>query len=91
MAKISLAHAHTLGKSQARQVVEQVVAELASKHQIQSVWHGDTLNIKRSGLDGTLAVTDEAVNIQVNLGFLLSAVKPIIEREINEELDARLS
>jgi putative polyhydroxyalkanoate system protein len=91
MAKITLVRPHTLGKTRAKAIVDQVAADLSSKYQVQSAWQGDTLVIKRSGLDGTLAVSETEVDIQVNLGFLLSAVKPVIEREINDQLNAKLS
>lgn len=91
MAKISLIRPHTMGVARARQIVDQVAAELATKHQVKSAWQGNTLDLSRSGLKGSLAVTDTEVNIRVELGLLLSAFKPIIEREITEQLNAKLA
>lgn len=91
MAKISITRTHTLGRAGAREVVNQVAADLGAKHQVQSHWEGDTLVIKRSGLDGTLAVTDTEVQIHVSLGLMLSAIKGLLEKEIHAQLDAKLA
>jgi putative polyhydroxyalkanoate system protein len=91
MAKISITRSHALGLAGAKQAIDTIGADLAAKYQVTHQWAGNTLKVSRSGLDGTLEVTDTTVIINLNLGFLLSAVKGQIENAINAELDQRLT
>lgn len=90
MAKISITRPHSLGLAGAKQAIDSVGNDLATQYEVTRQWSGDTLQVKRSGMDGTLEVTDSAVTINLNLGFILSAAKGPIERAINNELDKRL-
>jgi len=90
MAKISIVRPHTLGIAGARQAIERVGEDLAAKHQINHAWHGDTLKVQRSGVDGSLEVLEDAVRIDLNLGFAASLFKGTIEQAIQAELDRQL-
>jgi putative polyhydroxyalkanoate system protein len=54
-------------------------------------WQGDTLLFKRSGADGSIAVSDDQVRVELKLGLLLSAMSGTIKREIEQVLDKSLS
>ena len=51
---------------------------------------GDSLEFKRSGADGRIAVTEDRVQVELNLGLLLSALGGSIKREIEKTLDESL-
>ena len=54
--------------------------------------HEDDLEFTGTGVDGRIAVTDDAVDIDVKLGFALamleSQIRSSIETAIDERLDA---
>ncbi|HSS06089.1 MAG TPA: polyhydroxyalkanoic acid system family protein, partial [Rhodanobacteraceae bacterium] len=50
-------------------------------------WDGNTLNFSRTGVNGTIGVAKTDVHIHAELGFLMGALKPVIEREIVRQLD----
>ncbi|MDQ2779962.1 MAG: polyhydroxyalkanoic acid system family protein, partial [Pseudomonadota bacterium] len=52
---------------------------------------GDTVEFKRSGVDGRLWVAADHFDLKAKLGFLLGAFSKSIEAEITKNLDALLS
>lgn len=91
MSSISITRPHSLGLDAARSAVEQVGQDLAAEYGISHAWRGNTLDVKRSGMEGQLRVSDTDVRIELKLGFLLSALKGSIEKAVHTELDKRLA
>ncbi|MBX9913117.1 MAG: polyhydroxyalkanoic acid system family protein [Pseudomonadaceae bacterium] len=90
MARINVERPHSLGLSGARAKAELLAVRLASEYDVRYRWVGDNLEFKRSGADGVIAVTDERVRVELNLGLLLSAMGGSIKREIEKTLDDSL-
>jgi len=51
----------------------------------------DTVEFKRSGVNGRLIVAGDHFDLEAKLGFLLGAFSKTIEAEIEKELDALLA
>jgi len=90
MARISVERPHALGREGAREKAEQLAERLAREYDVRYRWNGDTLEFKRSGADGSIAVGEDRVHVQLKLGLLLSAMSGSIKREIEEVLDKSL-
>jgi putative polyhydroxyalkanoate system protein len=90
MARIKVERAHSLGLSGARAKAEQLAERLASEYDVRYRWAGNNLEFKRSGADGVIAVTEDHVRVELNLGLLLSAMGSSIKREIESTLDKSL-
>ncbi len=71
----------------ARSAAERLASELATGFGLRSRWQDDTLLFERPGANGELAISEEEVILTVHLGFLLSALKPSLEREIQRHFD----
>ena len=69
---------------------EQLAERLASEYDVRYRWVGNSLEFKRSGADGLIAVTEDQVRVELNLGLLLSAMGGSIRREIEKTLDESL-
>ena len=65
MSRISVARHHTLGLEQARGKAQALAERLASQYQVKYRWVGDTLEFKRSGADGQIAVSADQVSVQL--------------------------
>ena len=91
MAVINIKRQHTLGCSEARRRVEEVANSLQSQLHAEWTWDGDTLNFKRSGASGSVAVGDDYVEFKIKLGMLLSPMKGSIEKAIDDRIDNALS
>ena len=91
MADLHILREHALGFARAREVAlhwaEQVEKEFGMECTYEEGKSADTLQFKRSGVQGELQVTHDAFELDAKLGFLLGAFKGRIETEIVKMLD----
>lgn len=80
-----------LGREAAREKAERLAERLASEYDVRYRWNGDTLEFKRSGADGSIAVGEDTVRVELKLGLLLSPMGGMIQREIEQVLDKSLA
>jgi putative polyhydroxyalkanoate system protein len=90
MSTIDIRHAHTLPAENARKAIEEVAAKLSERFGLESNWVGDVLNFNGSGVDGAIALQPGQVQVAAKLGFLLSAMKGMVESEIQRVLKEKL-
>lgn len=91
MAKIDIERPHSLGKSRARALVEELAASLRERYGLKNRWQGDALEFSGSGVDGIITVGTHAVRVTAQLGLLLSPLRGKIEQDIRARLDKYLS
>ncbi|KTC22943.1 polyhydroxyalkanoic acid system protein [Pseudomonas marginalis ICMP 9505] len=91
MARITVERAHTLGKAGARAKAEKLASKLKERYGLEPSWSGDTLNLKRSGVKGTVLVAEDSLRIEVELGLLMSAMSGTLKSEIEKALDKTLA
>ena len=89
MAALSITRKHRLSHAAAKAAAEQVAQDLRARFDLAYTWEGDRIQFQRPGLTGALAVGKNEVRLDAELGFLLSALKPAIEREVHKEFDKR--
>lgn len=87
MANIRVTQAHTMALADAKKAAQEVTDKLAAKFDMKSNWEGDVLHFKRSGVDGTLAVTAKDATINIKLGFMLGMMSGRIEDEAKMMMD----
>ncbi len=87
MAVIDIRRAHQISIKAAKAAVEKVAQVIAREYGVAHNWNGDELHFERSGVKGRIAVAKNDVHVRVELGFMMSALKPVIEREIERRLD----
>ncbi len=91
MADLHILRAHALGFARARKVAfdwaEQVEKEFGMECTYEEGKNADTVQFKRSGVQGALQVTQDNFELDAKLGFLLGAFKDRIEAEIVKMLD----
>ncbi|MBK6863210.1 MAG: polyhydroxyalkanoic acid system family protein [Ideonella sp.] len=95
MADIRIHREHALGLAQARKIARKWAEEVEERFGMAcSVLEGetsDTVEFKRSGVNGELIVAGDHFDLNARLGFLLGAFSKTIEREILSNLDALLA
>ena len=91
MALIDIKRAHKKSVKTAKAAVERVATAIAKQYGIDHHWDSNTLHFDRSGVKGRIAVTKDELHVRVELGFLMSAMKSVIEREITLKLDEHLA
>lgn len=87
MPSIDIRHPHTKTRKQARTAVTRVADKIQERFEVGCAWNDDILEFSRSGVDGEIRVLDDEIQVLVNLGFLLSALRGPIESEIRRYLE----
>lgn len=91
MARISVERAHRLGLAAALEKARPLVEKLAGQYGLTPIWTGNSVKLKRSGVNGTLQVEDTSIKVDVELGLLMSAMSGSIKSEIEKALDKALA
>ena len=95
MADIHIRRDHALGLDKARKIAWQWAEDVEKEFDMEcTVVEGDTsdtVEFRRSGVNGTLIVAPDFFQLDAKLGFLLGAFSKTIEAEITKNLDALLS
>ena len=87
MAVISIAKKHALSHKKAKDVADKIARDLKKRFQLDYAWEGDDVDFERPGVSGRMHVGKDRISLDVKLGFLLTPLKPAIEREIHAALD----
>ena len=86
MADINIVQQHKLTAEKAREAAQQVADKLAQEYDLACAWDGDVLRFERNGVDGSLTLEKEQAQLQIKLGFMLSAFASTIEGKIAEKM-----
>jgi putative polyhydroxyalkanoate system protein len=92
MATIDIRRSHTLDNTEARSRAEALAKSLEEKLGLRWSWDGDRIRFDApsgiaKGSTGTVSVEAAAVRVEVDLPFLLRAMKGTVESKINRKLD----
>lgn len=91
MPSIRIQHSHALTPAKAKQAVSKIAERIAAEFSVQTRWEDNVLHFQRSGVDGTIAVDGNQVNVNANLSFLLTPIRGRVESEIRRYLDEQLA
>jgi len=90
MSDVKFSQAHTLGLDKARELAKQWAEESAKKMglacQHTEGADKDTISFERMGVNGLMTVTGTSFDLEVKLGMMMKAFKPMIESEIAKNL-----
>jgi putative polyhydroxyalkanoate system protein len=87
VATITVSKRHNLSHKKAKAVAERLANDLEKRFDLAWSWEGDHVHFQRSGVSGSMHVGTTDIRLDVKLGFLLTPLKPAIEREIHAQLD----
>src|SRR5204862_6679755 len=87
LATITVSKRHNLSHKKAKAVAERLANDLQKRFDLAWSWEGDHVHFQRPGVSGTMHVGTADIRLDVKLGFLLTPLKPAIEREIHAQLD----
>ena len=95
MADIHIERQHGMSLAQARKAAVKWAHQAEEKFAMECTYEegstSDELSFKRSGVTGTLTITQDRFELQAKLGFLLGAFKDKIAAEIVKTLDALIA
>ena len=87
MATISIARKHALTHKKAKDVAEKIAKDLRKRFELDYAWEGDHIVFVRPGVSGRMLIGSDKIRLDASLGWLLTPLKPAIEREIVAQLD----
>lgn len=88
MPKISISRPHSLAPAVLKQRITDLGEKLQSKYQAKTAWKDDkTMDVKGPGVEGKLTIANDKIDVNLDLGFLLSPMKGKIEEALTKELD----
>jgi putative polyhydroxyalkanoate system protein len=87
MPSISIARTHKLSPKKAKDAAERIARDLKQRFQLDYAWDCDDMTFTRPGVSGRMRLGKDRVALDIQLGLLLTPIKPAIEREIHAQLD----
>jgi len=95
MATIDVRRSHQLTKDAARTKAEELARDMQQKLGLDWRWEGDQIKFQApggaaKGTTGVVDVNDREVRVQIDLPFLLRAMKGTIETKVREKLERAL-
>jgi putative polyhydroxyalkanoate system protein len=95
MATIDIKHPHSVGKDAAKKKAEDLARDMEGQLGIKWNWDGDKIKFDApsgaaKGAHGTVSVDDSNVRVEIDLPFLLKAVKGTIEGKVKDKLNTLL-
>lgn len=92
MPKINVKQAHKLDVAEVRRRMDEVLQDLVSRYGLSTEWKGDRkVEISRTGVKGTAEITEQAVEVNLDLSFVLSPMKTKIESSLREKMASKLA
>jgi putative polyhydroxyalkanoate system protein len=91
MSNIHIKRRHRVPREELRKRVERLAQDLKSKLNADYAWKGDSLRFKRSGASGSIDIAEDAIELNIKLGLMLSPMKGKIEESIKKNLDLALN
>ena len=90
MSDVNYQQSHTLGLEKARELAKEWVAGAAAQLGLscdyQEGAEQDTVTFERMGVKGAMKVSGTEFDLQIKLGMMMAAFKPMIEAEVNKSL-----
>jgi putative polyhydroxyalkanoate system protein len=91
MSNIHIKRRHRVPRDELRKRVERLAQDLKAKLNADYAWKGDSLRFKRSGASGSIDIAEDAIELNIKLGLMLSPMKGKIEESIKKNLDLALN
>ena len=86
MADITIIQAHKLTMEAARIAAQKVADQMIIDYEMTADWSGDVLTFKRSGVSGTLALSENQAQLEIALGFILKGFASKIEEQVSKNM-----
>ena len=87
MNNIQIKRQHNLGREQARDRVDKIAETLKNELMVNCTWKDDSLCFERIGATGRIDVSNDHVELNIQLGMFLLPLKGTIEQAILKRID----
>jgi putative polyhydroxyalkanoate system protein len=87
MPHLSIERPHHLPQAEAKALAERLARDFEQRFGLVWRWDDDVIHFQRPGVSGSMRVGPATIALDLTLGLMFGAMKPVIERRINAELD----
>ncbi len=88
MSSIHILHSHSYDKETAWEKAEEMLEEIASDYGLTIEHDGESeISFSGSGISGDVTINHNEIHFSATLGFLMTAMKPVITSAIQRKLD----
>lgn len=92
MPTLDIRHPHSQPLPESRAALLRVVEKIHERLDVSSAWRGDdTLEFSRPGVDGRIQLLEGEVRVLLELSWLLTPLKDVVESEILRVLKRELT
>lgn len=91
MSVIVVSRPHNLEFEQIKMIAENMLVSLAEEFGVKYHWENETVKFRGAGAKGHMMLSPQAVDLKMELSFLLLPFKSKIENSITRRLDECLS
>ncbi len=86
MSDIKIIQEHNLSLEASREAANKVAAQMEADYEMTTTWEGDLLKFERSGVSGSLALSDKQAQLEIKLGFILKGFASKIEEQVSKNM-----
>lgn len=87
MGTFKVSKPYTMPRQDVRGAAELLAEELKHRYGMRYRFQGDTATFSRTGLDGTLNISDDSIDLDIRMGLLASAFEEPLKQAIRRYLD----
>lgn len=92
MSTISIKQSHNKTLGEVRELADSLAKKLEERYQLTPNWVSDNaVELTRQGVTGLLEFDEHAVNVNIKLGLMMSALKSVISTEVERALREKLA
>lgn len=84
MATVRICHEHSQPEHKVRELLDDLITRLGDEYEFTCTWHGNRLDLRRSGATGTLTLLPHKVDIEIRLSLFLSMFEGKIRSGITD-------
>ncbi len=87
MAGFTVRRSYSRPREEIRAHAEDLARDLEARYGVRAQWQGDTVSLKGNGVEGRLAIDDEAVEVKVKLGLMARMFEAPIRKVVHEHIE----
>jgi putative polyhydroxyalkanoate system protein len=91
MAGFTVSRSYTMAREDVREIARDLAHQIETQYGVKARWAGDTVSMRGNGVDGTLAIEEDTVRVEVSLGLMASVFERPLRRIVTNYLDEYVS
>lgn len=91
MAHFKIRRRYTMPRGEVREAARELASRIEREYGLRARWRGDSVTMTGRGVDGTMSLDDEEIEVSVKLGMLASLFESRLKKEVQRYLDENIT